>query len=86
MAHDEAANPSALLDAAVTVGADGAVREITVSWGSWRYTVTFSNLGTTRSSYSAGEPATAQRALVLDFVLGLLRELDDVALPEEDLS
>ncbi|HMB19174.1 MAG TPA: hypothetical protein VKO41_07665 [Gaiellaceae bacterium] len=51
VAHDEAANPSALLDSAVTVGANGAVREITVSWGTtasaWRYTVTYSGLGAT---------------------------------------
>ncbi len=47
VAHDEAANPSALLDSAVRVGANGAVREIIVSWGTWRYTVTYSGLGAT---------------------------------------
>lgn len=51
VAHDEAANPSALLDSAVTVGANGAVQQITVSWGTtasaWRYTVTYSGLGAT---------------------------------------
>lgn len=47
VAHDEAANPSALLDSALTVGANGAVREIIVSWGTWRYTVTYSGLGAT---------------------------------------
>lgn len=57
LAHDEAADPSAPLDAAVTVGANGAVREITVSWGSWRYTVTYSNLGTTAAPVA---PANAR--------------------------
>jgi hypothetical protein len=51
VAHDEAADPSAPLDAAVTVGADGVIREIAVSWGTsasaWTYTVTYSGLGTT---------------------------------------
>jgi hypothetical protein len=51
VAHDEAANPAAPLDAVVTVGADGIVREIAVSWGTsasaWTYTVTYSKLGET---------------------------------------
>ncbi len=33
VAHDEAENPHALLDTAVTVGQDGVVREIAVTWG-----------------------------------------------------
>ena len=33
VAHDEAADPAAPLDVAVTVGADGIVREIAVTWG-----------------------------------------------------
>jgi hypothetical protein len=45
VAHDEAANPNAKLDAAVTVGAGGAVREIALSWGTRTYTVTYSSLG-----------------------------------------
>ena len=52
VAHDEAANPAAPLHAAVTVSADGIVREITVTWGAsasaWIYTVTYSGLGATR--------------------------------------
>jgi hypothetical protein len=48
VAHDEAANASALLDAAVTVGADGVVRRISLSWGTWDYTVTYGKLGATR--------------------------------------
>ena len=47
VAHDEAANPAALLDAALTVGGDGVVREIALSWGAWTYTVTYSRLGAT---------------------------------------
>jgi hypothetical protein len=51
VAHDEADNPAAPLQAAVTVGADGIVREITVTWGTsasaWTYTVAYSHLGAT---------------------------------------
>ena len=51
VAHDEAANPDAPLHAAITVGADGVVREIAVTWGisasAWTYTVTYSDLGET---------------------------------------
>jgi hypothetical protein len=51
VAHDEAADPTAPLDAAVTVGADGIVRDITVTWGrsasAWTYTVRYSSLGAT---------------------------------------
>lgn len=50
VAHDEAANPAALLDTSVTV-TDGIVRELAVTWGTsasaWTYTVAYSNLGTT---------------------------------------
>lgn len=46
--HGEAENPAALLDVSVTVGEDGLVREIAVSWDpAWRYTVTYSALGST---------------------------------------
>jgi hypothetical protein len=51
VAHDEAADPAAALDAAVTVGADGIVRDVTVTWGSgasgWTYRVAYSGLGAT---------------------------------------
>jgi hypothetical protein len=51
VAHDEAADPDAPLHAAITVGAGGAVREITVTWGTgasaWTYTVIYSGLGET---------------------------------------
>lgn len=58
VAHDEAANPPALLDTAVTVGADGIVRKLAVTWGTsasaWTYTVTYSGLGATRLRPSRG--------------------------------
>jgi hypothetical protein len=47
VAHDEAADPSNLLDTAVRVGADGVFRQIAVTWGTWTYTVTYSALGST---------------------------------------
>jgi hypothetical protein len=51
VAHDQAADPDAPLDAAVTVGRDGVIREIAVRWGSgasaWTYTVAYSRLGDT---------------------------------------
>jgi hypothetical protein len=47
VAHDEAADPAAPLDAAITVGADGLIRELSVSWGTWVYTVAYSDLGAT---------------------------------------
>jgi hypothetical protein len=49
VAHDEAADPAAPLDTAVTIGADdGIVREIAVTWGGgWAYTVTYRELGST---------------------------------------
>jgi hypothetical protein len=50
-AGDEAADPSAPLDVAITVGADGLVREDVVQWGTggsvWTYAVTYSRLGKT---------------------------------------
>jgi hypothetical protein len=47
VAHDAAANPNAPLNTRVTVAADGIVREIAVSWGTWTYTVTYRGLGST---------------------------------------
>jgi hypothetical protein len=47
VAHDAAADPRSRLDSAVTVGADGVIREIAVRWGTWTYTVTYSDLGST---------------------------------------
>jgi len=51
VAQDEAADPSAPLDVAITVGPDGIVREDVVQWGTggsvWTYAVTYSKLGKT---------------------------------------
>jgi hypothetical protein len=47
VANDEAADPSAPLAVAVTVGTGGVVREIAVSWGTWTYTVAYDRLGAT---------------------------------------
>jgi hypothetical protein len=47
VAHDRASDPEALLDAAITVGADGIVREINVNWPGWSYTVSYGDLGET---------------------------------------
>ena len=47
VAHDAAADPTSLLDTAATVGSDGIIREIAVTWGTWTYTVTYSDLDTT---------------------------------------
>jgi hypothetical protein len=46
VANDEAADPNASVEAAVKV-ADGVVRELAVSWGTWTYTVRYSGLGST---------------------------------------
>jgi hypothetical protein len=51
VAHDEATDPNASLNVAVTVGAEGVLREIAVTWGTngskWSYTVSYSKLGAT---------------------------------------
>jgi hypothetical protein len=47
VAHDAAADPASLLDTAVTVGADGIIRQFAVTWGTWTYIVTYSDLGST---------------------------------------
>jgi hypothetical protein len=64
VAHDEAANPAAPLNAVVTVGADGIVREIAVTWGesasAWTYRVTYSKLGATSALVA---PANARNPL-----------------------
>jgi hypothetical protein len=64
VAHDEAADPTAGLDAAVTVGADDIIREIAVTWGTsasaWTYTVTYSRLGETPAPVA---PANARDLL-----------------------
>lgn len=47
VAHDQAADPASRLQTAVTVGPEGVVREIAVTWGRWKYTVAYSRLGDT---------------------------------------
>jgi hypothetical protein len=47
VAHDAAADPGSLLDTAVTVGADGVIRKLAVTWGTWTYTVIYRDLGST---------------------------------------
>src|SRR6266536_489951 len=53
VAHDEAADSSSPLDTAVTGGADGVVRNITVTWGAgptaWACMVAYRDLGSTPS-------------------------------------
>jgi hypothetical protein len=64
VAHDEAADPTAPLNVAVTVAADGIVSKVTVTWGSsskWTYTVTYSDLGTTPAPVA---PANARPSLI----------------------
>jgi hypothetical protein len=60
VAHDQAADPANRLQTAVTVGADGIVREIAVTWGAWTYTVTYSRLGETAAPKA---PANARDLL-----------------------
>jgi hypothetical protein len=47
VAHGEAADPASPLAASVTVGADGIVREIAVTWRTWSYGVRYDDLGAT---------------------------------------
>jgi hypothetical protein len=47
VANDEASDPNAQLDVAVTVSEDDVVHEIAVAWGVWTYTVTYSGLDAT---------------------------------------
>jgi hypothetical protein len=47
VAHDEAADPASRLAAAIAVGADGVLRRIGVSWGTWRYAVSYDGLDAT---------------------------------------
>jgi hypothetical protein len=58
VAHDEAADAASPLDTAVTVTADGVVRQLDVRWGPsaspWRYTVTYSGLGSTAAPVAPG--------------------------------
>jgi hypothetical protein len=63
VAHDKAANPAALLDVALTVGADGTVREIAVRWPRWTYTVAYSGLGATPAPAAPENAQPLRRSL-----------------------
>jgi hypothetical protein len=67
VAHDEAADPEAPLQATVTVGADGVVRKIAVTWGSgtseWTYRVTYSSLGATPALTAPANAEPLRRVL-----------------------
>ena len=56
VANDEASDPANALRANVTVGPEGVVREIAVTWGSWTYTVTYSKLGETAAPQAPENP------------------------------
>ena len=50
VAHDDAANPNALIDISISVRPDGTIGEIHATWGgesSWSYRLTYSDLGST---------------------------------------
>jgi hypothetical protein len=47
VAHGAAADPASPLDVSVTVGADGIVRGIAVTWRNWSYRVGYADLGST---------------------------------------
>ena len=47
VAHGTAAHPASPLDVSVTVGADGIVRGIAVTWRNWSYKVGYAGLGST---------------------------------------
>jgi hypothetical protein len=64
VAHGEAADPQSPIDVAVTVGADGLVRQIAARWSegrtAWTYSVAYDGLGTTPA------PAAPKNATPLD--------------------
>jgi hypothetical protein len=65
VAHDEAADPAGRLEAAVTVGGDGIVREIAVTWGgaaTWTYTVAYRDLGTAEEIAAPANARPLRRA------------------------
>jgi hypothetical protein len=68
VAHDEAANAASQLDIAVTVGADGIVREIALTWGTWTYTVSYSDLGSTAA------PVAPANARTIEELRGISRQ------------
>ncbi|HET7855544.1 MAG TPA: hypothetical protein VFL41_03730 [Gaiellaceae bacterium] len=63
VAHGEASDPAALLDVAVTVNADGIVREIAVRWPGWTYTVAYNKLGSTSAPVAPANAKPLRRML-----------------------
>jgi len=63
VAHGKAADPSAQLDAAITVGADGVVRELAVTWPGWTYAVSYSGLGSTAAPEAPENARPLRRAV-----------------------
>lgn len=63
VAHGAAADPSSLLHTAVTVGSDGVIREIAVMWGTWTYTVAYSDLGSTPPLFAPANAKSLQDVL-----------------------
>jgi hypothetical protein len=49
VAHGGVAEPGSPLETSVTVGADGVIRGLSITWGPWAYTVGYSDLGSTRA-------------------------------------
>jgi hypothetical protein len=63
VAHGKADDPAALLDAAVTVGPDGIVREFAVRWPGWRYSVKYNRLGATPAPVAPANAKPLRRLL-----------------------
>ena len=72
VAQDEASDPAAPIEVAITVGADGLIRRLQADWGGggsvWTYSVTYSDLGSTARiiaprthGRSRGEPRSLLR-------------------------
>jgi hypothetical protein len=64
---NDAADPATPLDTAVTVGADGVIREIAVTWGAgdsaWTYTVAYSKLGETPAPVAPESPRPLRKMM-----------------------
>ena len=66
VAQGKAADPAALLNVALTVGADGIIQRIAVDWGTgasaWTFTVAYSHLGRTAPLAAPAGPTTGATA------------------------
>ena len=63
VAHGDAADPAAAVDVALTVGADGVVRELAVTWPGWTYAVSYSGLGSTAAPEAPENARPLRRAV-----------------------